>query len=243
MSESPKFIGFGCQKSGTTWLWHQIKNHPEVEVPKKRGKIVKELHFFDKLKYTKKEYINKFSKEKCSGEYTPNYFSTPAAPQLISQHFPDAKLILALRNPVDRAFSHYKDHLYKENIPEGISFSEAFWNDYPKTEHPQYSIKNKGLYGDLYEYWIKNNNNPTLFINYEEIYFPKKLIEKLYTFLEINNKFLCKTYNKKITKPYNRKLANLKMNKNEQIEIENFYHPQIQKLEQLLGKKMNWKIH
>jgi hypothetical protein len=117
----PTFMCIGAQKCGTSWLFHNIRQHPEVFVSPK-----KELHFFDKrTNYTKgiewyRRQFAGYSGQRAVGEFTPNYFWTSTEPReieesdlnrdipkLVHNHYPDIKLVLSLRNPVDRAISAY----------------------------------------------------------------------------------------------------------------------------------------
>src|SRR6056297_2233099 len=105
---SPDFIGIGAMKAATSWIYKCLIEHPEV-----CGSSKKELHFFDRPQNYKKgiDYYISFFKhcpqDKAKGEYTPNYLYSPATPELISRHFPNVKIIVCLRNPAERAWSHY----------------------------------------------------------------------------------------------------------------------------------------
>jgi len=107
---------------------NNIKLHPDVYMPSR-----KELHFFD-TDYDKgwDYYEGFFPDEKCArysaiGEATPAYLYMPQVPRLIKSRLPDVKMIVSLRNPIDRAYSHYWN-LYAA-APEGhinkrLSFEE-----------------------------------------------------------------------------------------------------------------------
>lgn len=102
----PQFLGIGVQKGGTTSLYSLLKKHPNIYLPTK-----KEIHFFTLNFYKGNEwYENHFdacsSKQIC-GEVTPYYIFHPYALQRIKQLCPEVKLIILLRDPVQRALSHY----------------------------------------------------------------------------------------------------------------------------------------
>ena len=115
------FIGVGPQKTGTTWLYQQLKGHPQVCMPYQ----VKETQFFDRFyqrgiaEYA--QYFDHRSPDQYCGDITPGYFDEPDVPARIAQHFPDAKLIITLRNPVDRAESHFRHHCRKGRIAQDFS--------------------------------------------------------------------------------------------------------------------------
>ncbi len=62
--KAPDFIGIGVMKGGSSWAWKQLKAHPQVGVPRRRGRAVKEMHFIDRMHLSLPEYLWKFSKLK-----------------------------------------------------------------------------------------------------------------------------------------------------------------------------------
>lgn len=103
----PDFIIIGAMKSATSAIYEYLMQHPLVA-----RRMPKELHFFT-LNYDKglEWYSSQFAQGKKQkllvGEASPGYFPSATAPNLIYQLFPDVKIILSLRNPSDRAISHY----------------------------------------------------------------------------------------------------------------------------------------
>jgi cytochrome P450 len=117
----PNAIIIGAMKSGTTSLFDYLVQHPDV-----CGSRTKELHYFD-THFAKGErwYRANFTPrgESVRLESSPYYFFHPLAPARAAKLVPDAKLILLLRNPVDRAYSHHN-----QNVEEGLEplpFEEA----------------------------------------------------------------------------------------------------------------------
>ena len=104
----PNFIVAGAAKSGTTWLYSCLDEHPEVFIPRN-----KELHFFSYSKRYKKgiEWYESFFRnskdEKAVGEISPSYLPKPEVPSRIYAYNPNVRLIFILRNPIERAYSHY----------------------------------------------------------------------------------------------------------------------------------------
>ncbi|MBA3731354.1 MAG: sulfotransferase domain-containing protein, partial [Gammaproteobacteria bacterium] len=104
----PNFLIIGASRCGTTWMANNIKSHPDVFMPPK-----KELHFFD-ASFDKgwDYYASFFPDKKCAryraiGEATPAYLYMPQVARLIKSRLPDVKMIVSLRNPIDRAYSQY----------------------------------------------------------------------------------------------------------------------------------------
>ncbi len=104
---APDFVGIGVQKAGTTW-WHAlILAHPHVS---DRQSIHKERHFFARFGAESfgptdiADYQKWFPHQPgtITGEWTPDYFNYPWVPPLLVQAAPDARLLLLLRDPIER---------------------------------------------------------------------------------------------------------------------------------------------
>ena len=122
MGKLPDFIIIGCQRGGTTSLYNYITSHPDVEPASQ-----KELHFFD-YNFDKglDWYKDQFPDNKITGETSPYYIIHPHAPRRIAQAKPDVKILILLRNPGDRAYSHY--NLEVKIGHEKLSFEDAIKN-------------------------------------------------------------------------------------------------------------------
>jgi hypothetical protein len=135
----PDFVLIGTQKGGTTSLYAYLCDHPQVQ-----RAAEKEVHYFD-LQYQKgigwyrrqfvPQSVSQLRKRFASrrlllGEATPYYLFHPAVPRRMAQLLPDVKLIALLRNPVDRAYSHYQ-HNRRLGL-ETLSFEEAIAQEAPR---------------------------------------------------------------------------------------------------------------
>jgi len=115
MKRWPNFFIVGAPKAGTTSLYEYLKKIPEIYMSPE-----KEPYYFTTKTFSeenpmipirnKKKYLDLFKNvkdEKIIGESTPNYLADPDAPKLIHQVSPEAKILISLRNPIERLFSHY----------------------------------------------------------------------------------------------------------------------------------------
>ncbi len=98
------FLGIGAQKAGTTWLFEQLRRHPQLTFP-----LGKEAHFWnhDPDDASVFSYLERFGGDGiCGGEITPAYAIMPEENiRRIYARVPGLRLIYLIRNPVDRAWS------------------------------------------------------------------------------------------------------------------------------------------
>lgn len=103
----PDFVGVGAQRSGTTWWFRMLIRHPLVRPPRRRKK---ELHFFDRFDGRPmgdadvEAYHDLFPRKRGQvvGEWTPGYMGDFATPRLLRRAAPDARLLVLLRDPIER---------------------------------------------------------------------------------------------------------------------------------------------
>ena len=168
----PDFLIIGAQKAGTTSLYHYLDKHPQI-----RTALAKEVHFFD-YNYGLGEnwyrahfptYLEKWRGAFKTGEASPYYLFYPHAPLRVKQILPHVQLIVLLRNPIERAYSHYQ-HQVRLGLEE-LPFEEAleqeptrllgeFENiilddEYYSFNYQNYSYLARGMYADQLERWFR----------------------------------------------------------------------------------------
>lgn len=99
------FLGIGAQKSGTSWLYHHLAQHPQIRFP--GGK---EIHYWDKqYPFGIEQYHSLFTPHTShvkQGEITPAYAILPEkSVSAIYDYAPDVRIFFITRNPIDRAWS------------------------------------------------------------------------------------------------------------------------------------------
>jgi hypothetical protein len=103
----PDFVVAGVVKGGTTSLFYYLQPHPQVWMPPS-----KELHFFSNNFNRGEQWLRaQFAGAgdgKVVGEMTPEYAEHPLAAERMAAVIPDARLVVILRHPVERAYSHYQ---------------------------------------------------------------------------------------------------------------------------------------
>jgi hypothetical protein len=177
------FIGIGAQKSGTSWVYACLYEHPEICAP------VKEIHFFsrDRFENGKEWYEEHFKRcvpgMKC-GEFSTSYLYSPEAPERIHALYPHAQVIAILRNPIARAISQYGNAIKAGEIDESITFES-----YCESER---SVLQQGLYAEqLNRYLTYFDRSQLCILIYEDSKKdPKKFMETIYTFLGVDATFV-----------------------------------------------------
>lgn len=118
----PDFVIVGAQRCGTTSLYRYLDGHAGVFMA-----ATKELHFFDRhfaqgLGWYRAQFESART-DQLAGEATPRYMSDGLAIERLATAVPDARLVAILRNPVDRAYSHY--WMERARGREQLSFEDA----------------------------------------------------------------------------------------------------------------------
>jgi len=183
-SLEPDYIGIGAMKAATGWIFKCIESHPEVG----DSEWSKELHFFTKpYNYEKgiEYYYSIFSqhpKGKIKGEFTPAYMASPQVASLIKKHLPNIKLIACLRNPAERAYSHYR-----YNIQERGRY--RIYKSIEETVRKDDVIIERGFYyKQLKPYFDLFPKENILIVFFEDIKNnPKDTVHRIYKFLGLKN--------------------------------------------------------
>lgn len=176
----PNFLVIGAQRTATSWLYACLKEHPQVYLPH-----VKEIHYFD-LYYEKgieayKRYYRFWAGEKAVGDITPCYLYKKGVAERIAEELPEARLIVTLRNPAERAFSQYK--MYRRNGLIRTDFETTL------AEEPEY-IGRGYYYAQLQPYLKLFPREKILILIYEELKKdPRGHLKKVFSFLNVRDDF------------------------------------------------------
>ncbi len=184
----PQFIIVGVQKGGTTSLYDYL-----CQIPQVWSAATKEVHYFD-INFDRgmNWYHDRFPIERelelagaLTGEASPYYLFHPHAIARIKATVPEARLIVCLRNPVDRAISHYWHNVKKGREP--LSISDAFAAEperlkgedarmyldptYVSYNHQHYSYLSRGYYADqLHRLFQHFSREQVLIIKSEDLF-------------------------------------------------------------------------
>ncbi len=196
------FIIIGAQKSGTTSLYNYLIQHPQV-VPAR----TKEVHYFD-LNFDKgiswyQEQFHPCDRQNklITGEASPYYIFHPLVAKRVQQTLPKVKIIILLRNPVERAISHYYHEVRlgveEKGIEEAIASeptrlageTEKILENpnYYSFNHQHYTYLSRGKYLDQIKNWLNHfPKQQILILKSEDLYnHPPTILNQVCNFLEI----------------------------------------------------------
>ncbi|MCK5897316.1 MAG: sulfotransferase domain-containing protein [Cocleimonas sp.] len=238
------FLIAGAQKSGTTTLHSYLQDHPEIGMASK-----KEVHFFNNNTYfevTNVDYsiyhsfFDLNASKKMRGEVTPAYMFCRDAPRRIWQYNPDMKIILILRNPIDRAFSHWNMEVARG--AESLLFSVAIKRELERCrealpdQHYVYSYLDRGFYSsqirELRRFFKKDQ---VLILKHDDLkQKPNIVIGKIFDFLRVLNlsEISPAIFNEKVL---NRAKYSTELSQEDKFFLVQYYKFEIQQLESLLA--------
>ena len=207
----PNFLIVGAAKSGTTSLYYYLKEHPEICI----SKNIKETFFFTgkDFKDVNKEscnygryavtsleryklLFNHCANKKVRGEVCVAYlFFYKESIQNIKKILSDkVKIIIVLRNPIDRAFSNYLHHVRdgceKETFEKALSLEKErkrkkwWWG---------YYLIEAGMYYDQVKAYLENFSEVKIYLYDDLKKDPLSLVQDIYRFLEVNDSFTPKS--------------------------------------------------
>ena len=163
----PNFLIVGAAKAGTSSLYQYLKQHPDIFMPE-----IKETHFFSNVEHPLADSLPAYERlfaghttETAVGEASASYLSDPEAPYEIKRTLENVDIFILLRNPADRAFSHwrYQVNRGRETLsfeqalmaePERMS-SEAFRKSVPYKNAMSYFYRTRGLYYEQVRRYIE----------------------------------------------------------------------------------------
>lgn len=199
------FFIVGAQRCGTTYLYNILDSHPDIYMARPLKPEPK--FFLDKLLAKEKieAYLDKYftsqpeyKKFKALGEKSTSYFEYAYVAENIKKFFPQAKIIIILRNPSDRAISHY--FFSFNNKFETRSLKEVFiTGKKPPATDCQTSVSpfnyyERGVYASfLKNYYNYFDKEKIKILIYEKFVNNLEEINKLYNFLSVE-KFTPQNY-------------------------------------------------
>ncbi len=272
----PDFIIIGTQRGGTTSLYYYLTEHPGI-IPA----LDKEIHFFDVhyrqgLRWYRSQFptsLHKYYAEHIqkhhfiTGESSPYYMFHPLLPKRLAAVMPQVKLIVLLRNPVDRAYSHY--WLVTQEGKEPLPFTEAIQREeerlageqeklltienYQGLNHRRYSYLARGIYVDQLKMWMERfPQEQFLILKSEDLYErPAEIVKQTLAFLDVpgseihtgNKEFKRKVYlqyREPGPKGYKNNQKPPKLDPGMRKYLVEYFKPHNARLYEFLGRDFGW---
>lgn len=265
----PDFMIIGAQKSATTTLFYYLNKHPKIA-----GSSPKEITYFTRHVFLGKDlawyrkHFTSLKKDPLFFEATPNYMYFESAAQQLKQLYPNIKLIIILRDPINRAFSAwnmYREHFIKGNLSKRLpplnpngenlmyknltdgrnnfpTFSECIKIEYNLINQKEQSGLNflrRGLYFDQISMYLKYFKRDQFFIlGMRDLVNDPK--KSIQEILNFLNIKNPETWEPPALKAKNKRSYNLKIESADRDMLNEFYKVPNQKLKELLGSDINW---
>ena len=240
------FILAGAQKSGTTALHYFLSRHPDICMGDQQ-----EIHFFDndamfvaEPNYAElHKHYPPVAPSTIAGDCTPSYVYHEPAMQRIWNYNPKIKLLILLRNPVERAFAHWNMQRYKGIEPldffDAIREEETRIAGAPPAQARRFAYLERGFYGRqlerVFKFFPREQMKVVKFEDFKAK--QRQTLASIFSFL--GRKPLRSLRNKdRNVVPYERA-----MNWEERVFLYNLFAEDISKIEQLLGWDCSdWKL-
>ncbi|HJR16062.1 MAG TPA: sulfotransferase domain-containing protein [Gemmatimonadales bacterium] len=248
----PSTLIIGAQKAGTTSLFNYLIQHPDV-LPSLR----KEVHYFD-FQYHRGvnwyrghfPYTHQLRRGFLTLDASPYYLVHPLVPQRVAQLLPEIKLVALLRNPVDRALSHYQHEV--RGGRESLSFAEALEKEperlageeerlladpsYYSYNHHRFSYLRRGRYVDQLRQWTRHFPRSRLLVLQSEELFrdPAGTTAAVHGFLGL------KPHRLRLEKPFLQTGYDRSIPLELRSKLVAYFEPYNQQLYQWLGQEFDW---
>ncbi|WP_346862259.1 sulfotransferase [uncultured Draconibacterium sp.] len=207
MNSLPNFLIVGASKSGTSSLYHYLKQHPDIYLSDKQ----KEGRYFSQMPgnfkgpgdenitatITKdlesyKALFQTCSEEKAVGDISPEYlyFHEKSIPLIQKDLGPDVKIVLILRSPIDRAYSGYMH--FKRDKRETLSFEEGMSMEEERSSEDwiwAWQYRNSGLYHKQVKAYLDKFENVKVIVFDDFENDAKAVLKELCIFLDVDASF------------------------------------------------------
>ncbi|MDJ0556593.1 MAG: tetratricopeptide repeat protein [Microcoleaceae cyanobacterium MO_207.B10] len=243
----PNFLVIGVKKGGTTSIYNYLTQHPQIIPAIKKEIDFWSFYFYRGLDWYRAHFpLIPDSEKFLTGEASPSYFDSPNTPARLFHFFPKIKLILLLRNPVDRAISNYY-HEVRSN-PESMSVEEVISSKLEKLikvssslvqQQDYWSYQGDYIASSLYLDWLQKwltvfRREQLLILKSEDFYnCPASTMKQVFDFLDLPN-YQIRDYPKLNAGSYASISESIRQ------KLSEYFQPHNQRLEEYLGMKFNW---
>jgi hypothetical protein len=198
----PDFLLIGAQRAGTSSLYKYLGHHPLVIPSLRKETGYFSRHYSNEISWYRAHFpLERSSKRALCFEATPDYLYWPTAPARVASTLPEARFLVLLRDPIERAFSHYK-HMVRLGF-EPWSFAKAIGQEEERIANDRaaldsnefhytrpfrwFSYSWKGLYADQLSRWFDVFPRDRFFVVFSEDFYgdPQRTYERILEFLGV----------------------------------------------------------
>jgi hypothetical protein len=240
------FILAGAQKSGTTALHYFLSRHRDIAMGDQQ-----EIHFFDNdamfVSEPDYEQLHKhyrpLGSSTIAGDCTPSYLYHESAAERIWKYNPKIKLLILLRNPVDRAFAHWNMQRFRGREPldffDAVREEETRIAGAPAVEARRFAYVDRGFYGRqlarLFRFFPREQVKVVKFEDFTEK--QRETLTTIFSFLGLAPLRSMRTKDRNVV-PYERA-----MNWEERVFLYNLFAEDITAIERMVGWDCSdWKL-
>lgn len=249
---TPSFIIIGTARGGTTSLFNYLSLHPQIEMPVKKEIAFFCTHFNKGLSWYRSHFPVKSDDTLITGEASPYYLSHPKAAQRLKSLFPDIKIIVLLRNPIERAFSSYKN-IKKLGLESSKNFETAIsleeertkgeeekiisGDHYYSQQHQHYSYLGRSMYHKELERWFREFPAHQFHIINSEAFYadPGEAYKETIRFLGLPG------HDPGSLHPFNESIRGEQIDPQFREKLVQYFEPHNEKLFKLINKRFIWK--
>lgn len=182
------FVIIGAEKAGTTLLQNVLRDAPSVSMPENEVRYFRDPFFADANLLN--DAISMFSNDQCVGIKHPSYLGCDNVAERLHAYNPNLRIVVSLRDPVDRAVSAYYHYLSRGQISlrkPDEAFSKILSGD--RTDDPKYAdILSFGCYHThLQRYFDVFPDKQILVLEYERLSQDHQTWQRLFDFLKISD--------------------------------------------------------
>tara|TARA_A100001037_G_scaffold76055_1_gene68196 strand:+ start:10079 stop:10924 length:846 start_codon:yes stop_codon:yes gene_type:complete len=190
------FIGIGAQKCASTWISTVLRAHPDIAMPAEEPLDFFSYRFENGYRWYEAE-VASVSGKACRGEMSQSYFHEPGVVERVREYRDDIKIVVSLRDPVERALSQHRHLVRLGAVPSAdLSFETAL------ATNPTY--REQGLYFRHLSRWLEVFRQDQVHITLMEDIRkdPDHVARSLYRFLGVNEDYVPQDLHEKRNESY-----------------------------------------
>ena len=194
---APDFIIIGGQKCGTTWLRYHLRQHPDVYVPTNEAQFFNRSQNLARGRDWYESFFSKAGPDQVVGDKSPDYLWTTSdgarnhiagSHERIYEMYPDMKLVVTLRNPVNRAVSALNHFIRRGHVTPLYGIDPLLFGDEQDRIEGLGIIEKGYYYRELRPYLDLFDRDQVLLLFFEDdiLQTPRETLRRLYDFVGVD---------------------------------------------------------